>query len=195
MPRKLIRRWLPTLVTIGRDKANGKKHSGWLGSILDDPYLLHLNRHSVSSAVFIGLFCACMPIPGQAILASLMALWLRGNLPISVILIWISNPITIPPIVILLYQFGQLILGNEATVIAFEFTWAWFSEQGPAVYLPVVVGGIVAGLLAGGLGYMAVQLLWRWKVINNWHARKERRLQRAAQQKNAPLDPGNSSSE
>ena len=172
MPRKTIRRWLPT-----PSKTPDTKVRRWLGPLLDDPNLLHLNRHSVSGAFFIGLFCAFLPIPGQVILASLMAFWLRCNLPISVILIWVSNPVTIPPMMILLYKFGQFILGNDTAILAFEFTWAWFAEQGIAVYLPIALGGVIAGLVVGTLGYFSVQFLWRWKVINNWEARKERRRQ------------------
>lgn len=173
MPRKLIRRWLPA-----PGKPDPDKPKTWLGTILDDPYLLHLNRHSVSGAFFIGLFCAFLPIPGQTVLASLMALWLRCNLPISILLIWVSNPITAPPMMILLYKFGQLILGNEPALLAFEFTWSWFIEQGPSVYLPIALGGLIAGLIFGGLGYVSIQLLWRWKVVNNWRARRAKRLHR-----------------
>ena len=169
MPRKIIRRWLPPSAN-----PDGKSKT-WLGSTLDDPNLFHLNRHSVSGAVFIGVFCAFIPIPGQVVLVSLMALWLRCNLPISIVLIWLSNPITIPPLLILLYKFGQLILGNEASVLAFEFTWTWLSEHAVTVYLPIAVGGLIAGLIFGSIGYIAIQLLWRWKVIRNWQARKERR--------------------
>ena len=171
MPRKLIRRWLPDT-----SKIAANKRTACLGTLLADPNLFHLNRHSVSSAFFIGLFCAFLPIPGQVVVGSLMALWWRSNLPISILLIWISNPITIPPMMILLYKFGQLILGNEARSIAFEFTWTWFAEQGPHVYLPIAIGGVIAGLIFGTLGYISIQLLWRWKVVNNWQARKEKRL-------------------
>ncbi len=172
MPRKFIRRWLPE-----PSKTDDGKRQGWLSSILDDPNLLHLNRHSVSGAVFIGLFCAFLPLPGQVILASLLALRLRCNLPISVLLIWVSNPITIPPMMVLLYKFGQFILGNEATATAFKFSWTWFTENGATVYLPVAVGGVLAGLIIGGLGYLTVQLLWRWVVLSNWQARKKKRLE------------------
>lgn len=79
---------------------------------------------------------------------------------------------------ILLYKFGQLILGNEPGSIAFEFTWVWFAEQGPHIYLPIAVGGVIMGLIFGALGYISIQLIWRWRVVNDWQARKEKRLGR-----------------
>ena len=172
MPRKLIRRWLPPL-----SQTPDTRLKRLLGPIFNDPNLLHLNRGSVSSGVFIGLFCAFLPVPGHIILASLFALVLRGNLPIAVLLVWISNPITIPPLLVLEYKFGQLLLGNEALNFSFEFTWDWFLANGASVYLPVALGGLTAGLFFGTLGYISVKLLWRWKVIKNWQARKDRRSQ------------------
>lgn len=171
MPRKLLRRWLPHPKNV-----TGTASSSWLAPLVDDPNLLHLNRHSVSGAVFIGLFCAFLPLPGQALVAALLAFWFRCNLPISLLLIWISNPLTIPPLMILLYQFGQLILGNEPGRAAFEFTWSWFRDNGGTVYLPIVVGGLVAGLAAGSMGYITIRMLWRWRVVSDWEARKKKRL-------------------
>ncbi len=175
MPRKTIRRWLPSLAKIG---ISDKSRSGWMAAIVSDPHLLHLNRHSVSGAFFVGLFCAFLPVPGQIVLASLLAFLFRCNLPISVLLIWLSNPITIPPLTILLYKFGQFLLGREETSLAFEFTWTWFSQQGVTVYLPIALAGVLCGLIAGALGYITIRLLWRWKVVKNWQERKELRAAR-----------------
>lgn len=170
MPRKLIRRWLPTPPKVA---GNGTRR--WLGPLLDDPNLLHLNRHSVSGAMFVGLFCAFLPVPGQTIIVSLLALWFHCNLPISVLLIWVSNPLTMAPLTILLYQLGQWILGNEAVATNFEFTWVWFVEHTSSVYLPILIGGLVSGLFFGLAGYISMRILWRWQVVRSWEARKESR--------------------
>ncbi|RLA45228.1 MAG: DUF2062 domain-containing protein [Gammaproteobacteria bacterium] len=176
MPRKTIRRLIPLPSNVAGDKTRR-----WLGPLFDDPNLMHLNRHSVSGAVFIGLFCAFLPLPGQAIVASLLALLFSCNLPISVLLIWISNPITIPPMMILLYELGRKILGTEQVAFEFELSWNWFAEHSASVYLPVAVGGLLAGLCVGFIGYVTVQGLWRWKVVKNWEERKEKRLRSRSQ--------------
>lgn len=177
MPRKTIRRWLPFLAKLGI-RNNDRSRTGWMAAIVNDPNLLHLNRDSVSGAFFIGLFCAFLPIPGQIVLASLLAFLFRCNLPISLLLIWLSNPLTIPPLTILLYKFGQFLLGREEAALAFQFTWTWFAEHGPAVYLPIALAGVICGLVVGTLGYITIRLLWRWKVVKNWQARKELRAAR-----------------
>ncbi|MFC6755273.1 DUF2062 domain-containing protein, partial [Halorubrum tibetense] len=89
MAKKLLKRWMP-------DPAKIRNHASlqFLGNVLHDPNLFHLNRTSVSRAFFVGIFICFLPIPGQMGLAALCALWFRANLPISAALVWISNPIT-----------------------------------------------------------------------------------------------------
>ena len=92
MARKFLKRFFPTPAAI---KSNPALH--FLGDLLHDPNLFHLNRHSVSVAFFVGIFVAfALPIPGQMAIAAVAALYFRCNLPISVALVWITNPLTIP---------------------------------------------------------------------------------------------------
>ncbi len=58
-----------------------------LGDWIYETNLWHINRYSASMAFFVGLFSAFMPIPGQMVLAALLAMLLRCNLPISVCLV------------------------------------------------------------------------------------------------------------
>src|SRR5690606_12186808 len=93
MARKLIKRWVPD-----SSKVRGIPALKFLGKLLQDPYLFHLNRHSVSAGVAIGVFVALQPIVGQMPLAAVLALWLRGNLPLALTLTWLTNPLTYAPV-------------------------------------------------------------------------------------------------
>jgi uncharacterized protein (DUF2062 family) len=46
----------------------------------------------------VGLFCAFIPVPFQMLLAAPSAIIFSANLPVSIALVWITNPITMPPI-------------------------------------------------------------------------------------------------
>lgn len=173
MPKKLFRQLLPNPAQLAQKPA-----FKWLAPLLSDPYLFHINRRSVSLSFFIGLFCAYLPIPGQMFVSALLALWWRSNLPVAVALIWVTNPVTIPPMFYLSYKLGGLLLGAQHTGVAIQLEWAWFAEQGAAILLPLLLGSLICGLALGGLGYAVIRLLWRWQVIKNWEKRKQTRFTR-----------------
>ncbi|MEC8350391.1 MAG: DUF2062 domain-containing protein, partial [Pseudomonadota bacterium] len=88
MPRKTLLKYLPNPDAIRRNSSLRP-----IAHLLERTELWHINRHSVSTAIFIGLFCAFIPLPSQMLLAALIAIWLKVNLPLSVALVWVSNPI------------------------------------------------------------------------------------------------------
>ena len=54
------------------------------------------------------------------LLAALIAIWLKVNLPLSVALVWVSNPITMGPMFYFAYKLGALLMGEEPTVDEFN---------------------------------------------------------------------------
>ncbi len=172
MARKLLRRFLPTPAAIKNTPA-----LRFLGGLLHDPNLFHLNRHSVSLAFFVGIFVAFLPLPGQMPLAALLALWVRCNLPLSVMLVWISNPVTMPAIFFSTYQFGRWLLQSPPVHASLELSWDWLVTEFALIWKPLLAGSVLCGLLFGALGYVVMQLFWRWNVAKNWQLRKKRRAQ------------------
>lgn len=170
MPRKIIRRFLPDLKSL-----LDQRSLRWLGSLSHDPNLLHLNRHSVSLAVFIGIFCAFIPLPIQTLLAIAMCFWLGANLPLAMIIIWISNPLTIPPMFFLTYKLGSYILNTQVSGFSVDLSWQWFAELGSDILLPLFLGSFICGTALGLIGYFFILSLWRWQVIKNWEIRKNLR--------------------
>lgn len=170
MPRKIIRRFLPDLKSL-----LDQRSLRWLSSLSHDPNLLHLNRHSVSLAVFIGIFCAFIPLPIQTLLAIAMCFWLGANLPLAMIIIWISNPLTIPPMFFLTYKLGSYILNTQVSGFSVDLSWQWFAELGSDILLPLFLGSFICGTALGLIGYFFILSLWRWQVIKNWEIRKNLR--------------------
>lgn len=153
----------------------------WMGPLLRDPNLFHINRYSIASSFFIGLFCCYLPLPGHTLFAALLALLFRTNLPVAITLIWISNPLTIPPMFLFSYSVGAWLLGNPETHFTIELSWEWIAAQGSAIWLPLLTGSLICGLVLGALGYLTILYLWRWKVIKNWERRKQTRQNRQQQ--------------
>ena len=176
MPRKTLHKLLPNInEVLKRSKVK------WLKSLASDPNLLQINRHSVSIAVFIGIFTAFIPIPGQTIVVFAMSFWIRANLPIAVAIVWLSNPVTIPPIFYLTYQLGSFLTGAEPIDFRITTSWEWFFTVGVKILVPLMIGGTIIGLICGTLGYFFVLRFWRFKVIKNWQRRS---IQRRTTKKN-----------
>ena len=170
MPKKILGRWLPAYSKIKKSPA-----LHWMGPRFARPNLFHINRAPVSTSFFIGIFVAFLPIPGQTLIAAFLALLFSSNLPIAVALVWISNPLTIAPLFIFTYGIGVLLLGMEFIDFTLEFSWSWIITQGKLIWLPLLTGSFITGLVCGSLGYILINLLWKWKVQKNWVARQGKR--------------------
>lgn len=166
MPRKIFKRWLP-------DPANVRNTPAlkFLGVLLHDPNLFHLNRHSVSVAFFAGLFIAFLPVPGQTPLAAVAALLFRCNLPIAMALVWVSNPLTFPVIFFGAYKLGAWMLQVPYGHFTFELSWEWLKNDFLRIWQPLILGCVISGLFFGTLGFLIIQWTWRWHVISRWQAR------------------------
>ena len=174
MPRAFFKRHLPSPASLA-----GRGGLGILGSAIADPELWHLNRRSVSSAFAVGLFLAFLPFPSQMLLAAAAAIVLRCNLPLSVALVWITNPLTIPPMFYFTYKLGTLILGVPPRVEGIELSLEWLVAQAGLVWKPLLVGSLLCGVAAGGTGYFVSGWLWRRQVIQRWERRRALRRLRA----------------
>ena len=69
MPKKLFKRLAPDAAIIQNHPS-----LAFLGKLLQDPYLFHLNRRSVPLACLVGVFCAFLPLPAQMAIAAVTSL-------------------------------------------------------------------------------------------------------------------------
>ena len=180
MPRKFLKKFMPQPETI-RQHRSLQILSRWL----HDPNLWHLNRYSVSTAFFIGLFCAFIPLPAQMLFAAALAIWWRANLAISVALVWITNPLTMPFFFGGAYLLGMKLMQRPPPP-SFSPTLAWFEQQAGAMWQPFLLGNLVCGLIAGVLSAIAIRVLWRMYVGRRWKARLRDRLAARRNDKSEP---------
>ena len=170
MPRHLIKRYTPDPAVLKEHK-----HLRHLGTLLHDENLWHLNRRSVSGGVAAGLFWAMIPMPMQMLAAAFSAVILRINLPISVALVWLTNPLTMPPIFYFSYRVGTWLLGKPADVGKFQMSLEWIGAELGVIWKPLYLGGLVLGIVLAILGYCVMRLYWRWHVIKRYRTRNRRR--------------------
>lgn len=179
MPKKFIKRYLPS-----PDRVRRMESLHFLGDILHEPNLWHINRHCVSRAFLIGIFLAFIPMPFQMVAAAFFAIWFNANLPLSVILVWISNPVTMPPMFYFNYKVGAWLLNRPVLNIEFQLSWSWLSERILDIGIPLYLGSLVIATLGSCISYLVIQFLWRRKVRSDWSERRKQR-RRIRQQREA----------
>ncbi len=174
MPKKYLKRYSPSPKTIRENKA-----LAFLGEDIHRPNLWHMNRHSVSKAFAIGLFCTWLPFPLQTVIAALLAIYYRAHLPLSVVLVFITNPVTIPPMFYFAYKLGSVMLGVELESVPMDLSWHWFTSTLGQIWQPLLFGCLMLAIVSSAIGYFTINTLWRKSIKNRW---KHRREQRAAKQ-------------
>lgn len=173
MPKDLLKKYLPTPESIRNNKS-----LKFLGDVVHEPNLWHMNRHSVTKAIAIGLFWGCIPMPFQMVAAAFFAIWLNANLPLSLATVWFSNPITMPAIFYFEYLIGAAVLGMPSLGFEYELTWEWLSERIYSVGVPLYLGSIICGIILAVAGYFGVAWLWQRSVRKRWAERVALRKRR-----------------
>ena len=178
MPRNFLKRHLPTAAEVRENRS-----LKFLGRLLHDPNLWHLNRRSVSVAAGLGGFCAFIPLPVQMPIAAILSLLLRCNMPLALTVVWISNPLTIPPMFYFAYQLGAWLLNWPENDLSIEFSFAWFTEQIAHIWQPLLLGSTLCGVALAGSLYVIVRVLWRMRVVHRWRRRRRSHLTRGVTQR------------
>ena len=174
MRKILLRRLLPFTRNIRGDR----ELSRIFGRLLHDPNLWHLNRYSVAWGVSVGLFMAFVPVPFQMLLAIAAAVMISANIPVAVVLVWVSNPITVAPLFFSAYKFGAWLLAETPEKIKFEISIDWVVTQLVEIWQPFLLGCFVLGLASAAIGHVAVRIIWRIHVVQSWQLRGRRLMER-----------------
>ena len=168
MPRRFLKRIMP-------DHRSMREHPHLqrFGQRLAEPKLWHLNRRSIAFGLAVGLFVGFMPILGQMFVAAALAILVRVNLPIAIMAVWITNPITIAPIYFFSYQVGAYIMELPVSDQAFTMSWGWFATEFIAIWQPLLLGCFLLGTIAAILAILLVRLCWRIMVLRSWAKRQQ----------------------
>jgi uncharacterized protein (DUF2062 family) len=180
MPRKHFRKFLPSHDSIKRNR-----YVALLGSALHHHNLWHLHRRSVAGGAAVGLFCGLVPGPLQMLSAALLAVILRVNLPVAVVLTWYTNPFTIVPLYYLAYKLGVYVTGRTAQSIPapeLDFSFSNIGQWIPmmvdwmtAMGKPFLLGLLLLATILAVCGYFAALGAWRLYITLAWRRRARAR--------------------
>ncbi|WP_445946434.1 DUF2062 domain-containing protein [Shewanella sp.] len=167
MPKKLIQRFMPNPATLREHK-----HLRIFGKLLHKPNLWALNRKSAPGAFAVGLFFAWVPMPFQMVAAAGFAILFNVNIPVSVALVWITNPLTMPVMFYGAYLLGAKVMGLESQEFHFEASWHWIESSLTTIGPPFLLGCGILAMISAVVGYFVIQNLWKYSVLIKWQNRK-----------------------
>jgi uncharacterized protein (DUF2062 family) len=102
-------------------------------------------------------------------IAAIGAFYFRANLPISVGLVWITNPVTMPPLFYFAYLVGLTVLNLPAASFSLE---AILSGE---ILLPFLTGCLILGIACSTAGYFGINYFWHYHVAKKWALRQQTR--------------------
>jgi uncharacterized protein len=138
--------------------------------LFSHPALWHSNRRSVPRALAIGLFAGFVIPFGQFLLAALVAVPARANVPLAAAATLVTNPFTFGPIYYAAYKVGTPLFpyqgGNEIDDVARSLGATLLQISGPTA-----IGLLLFAVVAAAVGYVAGALWWRSRLLRRWKSR------------------------
>ena len=114
-----------------------------------------LSPHEIALGVAVGIFVAFIPLFGtHTIMAIALASLLRVNTLIVLLGTQISNPLTLPFQLFISAEVGSVILNGKFLEIKFSHELSYLLGH---YLLPIIVGGLILGIVGSGVSYLLVK--------------------------------------
>ena len=155
MPGRFFRKF-----TLKRDDYKEHWFLAPFSHLLHDPRLWSIRRRNVVPAFALGLLVAYLPLPGHVLMAALLALLFRINIPVAAVTTFVSNPLTIGPMLYLAYKIGSALLGIEPQPLEFELSTVWLKDKIVTIWQPILLGCLLLGSSLSIVGYVVLHVIW-----------------------------------
>ena len=156
------------------------KHSGlmrWFALHFLNKRVWKPTQHTFSGGMAIGTFITLQLLPIQMPSATILAAIFRVNIPIALVMCWLSNPVTMAALVPLEYQVGKWVLAWLTEVPSTPFPtelppdvagmWLALKEHAPVM----LFGGVILGGVLAPLSYVASYFSWGW--LEHWNRERK----------------------
>jgi uncharacterized protein (DUF2062 family) len=166
MPRIFFRKITPHRETVRNHWALKP-----FGRFFGDPRLWSLQRRTVAPAFGAGLAICFIPLPIHIPVAALVAIFCRIHIPTILVTLVLVNPLTMVPVYLLAYKVGAWITGAPERPFAFQMSWDWVQNGLGPMWKPFLIGCGVTGAVLGLLGYVVLDVLWRYSARKRYRER------------------------
>jgi uncharacterized protein (DUF2062 family) len=142
------------------------------GQRIADPRMLSLQRRSITAAFGVGLAICFIPLPIHLPLAALIAIMARINVPTIIGTVFLVNPFTVVPVFYTAYRVGCRVLDVAPRHFNFKFDFDWLQYGLGPMWRPFLLGCLICSVLAGLLGWLGLETIWRTSVRARYRARR-----------------------
>jgi len=161
----------PVAASRGADLA--RRSLRWLFGLRGSP-------EAIAGGVAIGILVALSPTLGmQSALAALLATVCNANRPAAVALVWLTNPVTIPPVFALTYAIGSRLFPVESLAEPCLACASVLAEAGTAageIMARLLVGGLLLGIPLAAVAYLTtLRLVLAYRRNHAGHPQGSRR--------------------
>jgi hypothetical protein len=170
MPRRFFRKF-----AFKRDHVTDQWFMTPFRHLLHDTRLWGIRRKNVVPAFAVGLFVMWMPFPGHLLMACIIALMLRVNIPVAAVTTLLSNPLTMGPMYFLGYRFGAWLLSDPVAPLSIEMTLDWVTNVFVGVWQPMLLGCILLGSATSLLGLFVLDVFWRTRIADYKATKRKKR--------------------
>lgn len=167
MPRRFVRKFTRPMEQL-RERWFMKPFGRWIF----DPALWSLQRRGITGAFGAGLAICFVPLPMHLLLAGLVAIIARLNVPVLFATVMLVNPLTMVPVYYFAYRTGTTVLGIGPRDFRFELSWQWLQYGLGPMWKPFLVGCLVCAVVTGLLGWLLLELFWRYRVRKQYRERR-----------------------
>lgn len=133
-------------------------------------------RKSVIRAFSLGLLIAFVPptplLPLHLALCALLGILFRLNIPVLVATVFVSNPLTWFAQIAGSLWVGAKLMGVDLMPLVRHLTHQNLAAHLSQLWEPLLLGALVLGVLAAGLGYALAQAVWHGRVRYRLRRRK-----------------------
>ena len=126
---------------------------------------LSTNRRMISKGVLVGLFIAFIPMPFQMLAVLLFMPFIKFNVPIGLLMCWVTNPFTMPIIYYIEYLTGSFLLNMKTQKVS--ITLEWFTNNLDNIFIPLYSGALFYSIVLSVLSYILVNYFWKSSVYKD----------------------------
>ena len=152
MPKAKLKKVLPT-----HAKIKELKILKIFGKLLHKREIWSLSRKKILGGVFIGMLVAFIPMPFQMVLVAFLAILFKVNFPITLPLVWITNPFTMPFIYYIEYEIGNFVLNVKDPIV---FSFETMNENIGEIALSLYTGTFFVSIISAFTSVFIINLLW-----------------------------------